>query len=888
MQWHSLSIEKIKEDLVVDIATGIKVSDVLSRREKYGANELAQEEKLKALKIFISQFKNSLIYVLVGALIITVFLGDYIDAVVVALAILVNAVLGFFQEKKASNVLQLLRKTATPTAIVLRDGMPRQINATEIVVGDIVLLKEGGRVPADIRIIKSDNLKINEAPLTGESWPIDKKTGILPPATPVFDCNNMVFLGTSIVGGSGKGIVVAVGSNTELGKISLQITEIKEELTPLQEKIKKFSLLLSLFIVALVFIIFFTGLSLGQDFLEIFLTSVAVAVAAIPEGLPVGVSVALAIGMQKILKRKGLVRRLNSVETLGSATIICTDKTGTLTEGQLQVSAILTANSFLEREGKHFKRLDLESEESHVKVLKIGSLISDVVIERIGVSDLGKYVFHGDPLEQAVVSAALHAGLDKNEIDKIQPKIHQLPFDPIRKYSASIHQLGDKKVMYVMGAPENILSLSSAIDLDRHSNQMDEKWKKILEGKLDDFTKRGLRVVSVAYKFLDDDLSVIDWDALAQDMVFTGFVGFSDPLRLDVRESLESAKKAGLRPIIITGDHKNTAMVIAREAGFVFDEKNILEGKDLDVMSDEELEKIVDKISIYARTVPAHKLRIIKAWQARGETVAMTGDGVNDAPALKAANIGIALGSGTEVAKQASDLVLLDDSFSVIVSAIRQGRIIFDNIKKIIVFILKDAFSEVNLIVLSLVFQLPLPILPAQILWVNLFQDSLPSFAFAMEPGEEDVMNERPPKNNASLMDREMKILIFIYGISADLFLFALFVIFNNIDGDNIAHTRTLVFMLLALESLAGIFSLKSLRKSIFKINIFSNLYLLAAFFIGILMMIAAVNVEPLQRMLRTTPLTWIDWAIVVAFAIFNVIFIEVIKLFFRNNKKKQ
>ena len=884
MNWQSLSIGKIEEDLKSDISAGIKENDILRRKKKYGINKLAEEEKLKTFKIFISQFKNSFVYVLAGALIITIFLGDYIDAIVITLAILVNVVLGFFQEKKASNVLELLRKTATPMAIVLRDGIPHQINATEIVVGDVVLLREGDRVPADIRIFKSDHLKIDEAPLTGESWPIDKKIEILPIITPVFDRNNMAFLGTSVVGGSGKGVVVSVGKNTELGKISLQLTEIKEELTPLQKKIKKFSLLLSLFIVAIVFVIFFIGLFLGQNFLETFLISVALVVAAIPEGLPVGVSVALAIGMQKILKKKGLVRRLNSVETLGSATIICTDKTGTLTEGQMQVSAILTANSFLERDGKYFKKLDLESKESHVKVLKIGSLVSDILIEYIGVSELGKYIFHGDPLEKAIVSASLHAGLNKIDLDKMQPRIDYLPFDPICKYSASIHQLENKKILYIMGAPETILSLSSVVDLDDYNDKMNEKWKNILGVKLDEFTKRGLRVVGVAYRFLDDDLLDFDWNNLIGDMVFTGFIGFSDPLRSDVKESLEIAQRAGLRPIIITGDHKNTAIAIAKEAGFIFDEENILEGRDLDAITDEELEKIVDKISIYARTVPAHKLRIIKAWQSKGETVAMTGDGVNDAPALKAANIGIALGSGTEVAKQASDLVLLDDNFSVIVSAIRQGRIIFDNIKKITVFILKDAFTEVNLIVLSLIFQLPLPILPGQILWVNLFQDSLPSFAFAMEPGEEDVMNEKP-ENKVSLMDREMKILIFIYGISADIFIFVLFVLFNNINGGNINHTRTLVFMLLALQSLAGIFSLKSLRKSIFKINIFSNLYLLAAFFAGIIMMLAAVYIEPLQDLLKTTPLTKFDWFVIIIFAIVNVIFIELIKLFFRNKK---
>lgn len=889
--WHNLSIKQISEKLDVDIDLGLKESEIGRRKLKYGENKLTGEKGLTNLRIFLNQLKSPLVYILIIAFFTTLFLKDYIDALVIFFAVVLNALLGFFQERKASNVLELLRSAANPVATVLRDGAPREIKADDLAVGDIVLLREGDRVPADLRFIETANLKINEASLTGESWPVEKSAGILKEDTPIFERKNMAFQGTAIVEGKAKAIVVSVGKETEFGKISGQLAVIEEEETPLQKKIRKFSYFLALFIGCIAVIIFFAGLLAGEGFIDIFMTSVAVAVAAIPEGLPAGVSVALAVGMQRILKKNGLVRRLNSVETLGETTIICMDKTGTLTEGQMQVVKVLTGTTELLRESEEFKKIKKELSASHILALKIGALVSDVLMEKPK-TEAEKRILHGDPLEQAMVLAALHAGLDKIDLEKDQPRLDFLPFSANRKYSASLNEFtAEKNIVYFMGAPENILEMSDKIEIDGKQESLGKEWKDAIENKLENLTKNGLRVVAAGYKAAkkeskDDRKEKFDFSDYADKITFVGYIAFADPIRDDVRESLEIAKRAGIRPVIITGDHKNTAEAIAREAGFVFEKSNIIEGKDLDKMSDAELAAAVNEIVIYARAVPEHKLRIIQAWQSRGEVVAMTGDGVNDAPALKKADIGIALGSGTEVAKQSADLILLSDNFSVIVSAVRRGRIIFDNIKKVMVFILKDAFTEVNLIILSLIFKLPLPILPAQILWVNLFQDSLPAFAFALEPGEEETMNERPQKRKkAPLFDREMKTLIFVYGLSADLILFILFVWLNK-TSDDIVHTRTLIFMLLALESLSGIFSLKSLRKSIFKINIFSNPYLVLAFISGVLLMLAAVYLRPLQNILRTVPLDFNDWLIVAGFAIFNVIFIEIIKLFFRNNHR--
>lgn len=886
-----MSIEKIEEYLGVSINIGARKDEVEDRRKKYGENKLAKEKKLADLMIFLSQFKNPLVYILLIAFFVTLALNDFIDATVIFIAVFINAILGFFQEKKASGILQILRKAVDPMVITIRDGSPRKIKASEVVVGDVIILKEGDRVPADMRLAKADNFKTNEAVLTGESWPVEKNTDILASDTPVFDRKNMTFLGTAVTEGGAIGIVVAVGRATEFGKIAEQISEIKEEETPLQKKIRKFSYLLAVFISFVVALIFIAGMIAGQDFLDIFLTSIALAVASIPEGLPIGVSVVLAVGMQRILKNKGLVRKLNSVETLGSATVICMDKTGTLTEGQMGVGYIFAGGSEAMKQGGEFKFLDgkyfIGAEQ--ILAIKIGSLVSDVIVEYDLEQKLKNRIFHGDPLEQAIVSMLYDIGLDKFDLEKEQPKLKHFGFNPVRKYAASIHQLPfSQKIFYVMGAPEEVLALSSKIEINGKQNDFTKDFRDLVETKLSESAKKGFRMVGVGYRLLTDNDDYMEMNIKdgANGLVFVGLIGLSDPLRGDVRETLSIAQRAGLKPVIITGDHKSTAEAIAREAGFVFGDENILEGRDLDKISDDQLKRIVDDITIYARTIPQHKFRIVEAWQSRGEVVAMTGDGVNDAPALKKADIGIALGSGTEVAKQASDLVLLDDNFKVIISAIRQGRIIFDNIKKVIVFILKDAFTEVNLIALSLIFKLPLPLLPAQILWVNLFQDSLPAFAFAMEPGEEEVMSEKPKKRARSLLDKEMRILIFIYGISSDLILFSLFILLNKY-GSDIAHTRTLIFMLLALESLSGIFSLKSLRKSIFKIDIFSNKYLVLSVLVGFMLMLAAVYFEPLQKILRTTPLDLADWAIVFVFAIFNIVFIEVIKLFFRNKGKK-
>lgn len=897
--WHNLSIKQISEELGVDVDSGLKESEIGQRKLKYGENKLAEEKKLTNLRIFLNQLKSPLVYILIIAFFVTFFLKDYIDTLVIFFAVVLNAMLGFFQERKASNVLELLRQAANPIATVFRDGAPKEIKADDLAVGDIVFLREGDRVPADLRLIESANLKINEASLTGESWPVEKSTGILKEDTPIFERKNMAFQGTAVVEGKARAMAVSVGARTEFGKISGQLAVIEEEETPLQKKIRRFSYFLAIFIGFVAAFIFFAGLLAGEEFINIFLTSVAVAVAAIPEGLPAGVSVALAVGMQRILKKNGLVRRLNSVETLGEATIICMDKTGTLTEGQMQVVKVLTGTTELLRESEEFKKIKKESAASHILALKIGSLVSDVLMEKPKM-EAEKRILHGDPLEQAIVLAALHAGLDKIDLEKDQSRLDFLPFSAGRKYGASLNEFTkEKNIIYFMGAPESILEMSDKIEVDGKQESLGKEWKNIIENKLENLTKSGLRVVAVGYKAAPravipaqagiqtrDKKEKFDFSGYAAKITFVGFIALADPLRGDVRESLEVAKRAGIRPIIITGDHKNTAMAIAREAGFVFDESNIIEGKDLDGMSDAQLEEKAGKIIIYARAVPQHKLRIIKAWQSKGEVVAMTGDGVNDAPALKKADIGIALGSGTEVAKQSADLILLDDNFNVIVSAIRRGRIIFDNIKKVMVFILKDSFSEVILIILSLIFKLPLPILPAQILWINLFQDSLPAFAFALEPGEEETMNEKPQKRkHAPFFDKEMKTLIFIYGFSVNLILFTLFVWLNSINSD-ITYTRTMIFVLLALGSLAGMFSLKSLRKSISKINIFSNPYLVLAFISGVLLMIAAVYLEPLQDILRTVPLDFNDWLIVVIFAMFNVAFIEVIKLFFRNGRK--
>lgn len=861
--WHSLEIKEVLTKLNVP-EDGLDKAEAAQRLEKIRPNKLPEEKKLTQLQIFFNQFKSPLVYILLVAAIITLFLDEFIDMGVILAAVLLNTIVGFFQEVKAEKTIERLRMMIEHKARVIRNGKEMEIKAEELVPGDIILVEAGDKITADARLVESHNLQIIEAPLTGESAPSNKDVKILAAGTVLADRENIVYMGTNVVRGRGKAVVIETGVRTELGKIALMVKEAGEEKTPLQKKLSKFSKWLAVFFSVLCLCIFLFGIVQGRPFIEIFLTAVAVAVAAIPEGLLVALTVILAIGMQRILKERALVRKLVAAETLGSVSVICSDKTGTITLGKMMVDHIFTES---------------KSEKSRIRVLEIGLLCNNAVIQNPE-EELENLIILGDTTEQALLLAALQTGLRKEEIEKQKPRIDEIPFDEEKKYMATLHAVGNSKVIFVKGAPEVVLEMSGWLEVNGEKEKFSGDKIKNFEKEVNDLTQKGLRLLAVAYK---EDGSLEE----LEDLVLVGLVALKDPLRQEARDTMEACKKAGIRPILITGDHRLTAKTIAQEIGLPAGEENILEGKDLDKMNDEKFNSILRQVDVYARVLPQHKMRIIEAWQKKGEVVAMTGDGVNDAPALKKADIGVALGSGTEVAKEASDMVLLDDNFATIVKAVKQGRAIFENIRKVITYLLSDSFTEMILVGGSLLLGLPLPVLAAQILWVNLIEDGLPSIALSFEPEERGLMREKPRKKTENILNAEMKIIVFVIGIFTDLLLFGLFYYFWKIYQD-IEYTRTIVFVGLGINSLFYVWSCRSLRFSLWHMNPFKNKFLNISVIFGFLMFFIALYVPFFQKVLRTVPLGIRDWGIILFLGLINLLLIELVKFIFITRHKKE
>ncbi|MBN2197894.1 HAD-IC family P-type ATPase [Candidatus Wolfebacteria bacterium] len=887
--WHNISWKKSVINVGSDYQKGLTEKEVEIRRKKFGKNILPKEKSLSNLRLFFEQFKNSLIYILIVAGIIVLILERFTDSIIIFIAVILNVFVSYFQESKASKTLQALKKIIKVKALVFRNNEEKEIFQEELVVGDIILLKPGMKVPADARLIENQGLKINESILTGEWLAAEKTLDILPKETPVLDRDNIVYMGTIVEDGWGKAVIVQTGIETEIGKIAQTLKETKEEKTPYQKKLAGFSKIVGIIVVFLCLIIFIEGIITGEDLVEMFIISVAVAVAAIPEGLPVAMSVILAVGMQRIFKKNGLVRKLVSAETLGSTSIIITDKTGTLTEAKMEVAGIFTASEENFSNNKKYSNL-------HILVLKIVSLCNEAFVENFS-APMEKWILRGDSMERALLWAGIQAGISRKEIEKKEPKIDFLPFDSLYKYSASLHKLDLKNnIIYAMGAPEKILELSKFFEFKGECKKISQKKLIEFQKKFEELTSKGIRLLAVGYKkieteknnkkikqlFKEENLDKLEREKIyanfLKEMTFVGFIGLHDPIRNDAKDAIKICRQANMKPIIVTGDHKLTAKAVAQALDFEINDENILDGKDLEKMSEEEFKNKLEDIQIYARVEPQQKLRIVKAWQDIGRVVAMTGDGINDTPALKQANIGIAVGSGTDLAKQIADLVLLNDSFSVIVVAIEEGRRILDNIRKVITYLLSDSFTEVILIGASIIAGLPLPVTAAQILWVNLIEDGLPSIALAFESKEKDLMKRKPQDEKIPLLNREMKILIFIIGIVTDLILLGMFLWLFNRENNSLEHLRTMVFALLGIDSLFYVFSCKNLKKNIWQINLFDNKFLLIAWFVGFLALILGIYLPILNILLGTAPLLFFDWGIIISLGIINLFLIEASK----------
>jgi len=889
MEYYNRSVEQILADFKTS-RDGLSYSQAQRRLEEYGPNRFSKGKSVTKLEIFFSQFNNPLIFILLLAFGVTAYLRDWSDLITIGAAVLINVALGFIQESKAEDSFKLLRNMLGPRATVRRSGRQMEIGADKLVPGDIVVLRSGDRVPADGRVIFETDLSLTEAALTGESFSVNKTTELLEKKDlGIGDWANCVFAGTVVTQGFGKMVVFSTGADTQMGKIAAMLTDSSfEDKTPLQKQLGSFSLQLGVLTAVICLAIFLFGWWQGHDLKEMFVTSVAIAVAAIPEGLVVGVTAILALGMRRILKKNALVRRLIAAETLGSTNFICCDKTGTLTLGEMRVTRIV---NFIKGENGNVIPVvggEIGARDSNRLSFVISTLCNQAFLESMKGRE---YIIRGTPTEKGLLLASLEAGFTKEDLLRDNRLLGIMPFSSERKYALSLHDRGNERIAYLAGAPEVVLEKASFIKAGYEELGLDERIRALLEKECSSLSARGLRLVALAYKTTQaDDISSV---GLGEGFVFVSFVCLKDPLRAETKQTLLDCQRAGLTPVIITGDNHLTALAIAQEAGLTTSSQTTLTGEVLRKMSDEELDKLVFDVSLYSRVVPQDKPRIIQSLQRRGAVVAMIGDGVNDAPAIKVANIGVSLGSGTDIAQSASDLILLGDNFRTIVDAIWEGRIIFNNIRKVVLYLLSDSFSEIILIFGALFLAgtggsgMSLPLSASQILWINLVTDGFPHLALTAEPGDPEVMTDPPRKLSEPVANAEIKSLIFIISLFTGAACLALFLVSQRWWGYSLEHARSLVFASLGLDSLLYVFSCRNLRKPIWKTNPFNNRWLLLAVGAGLTLQIVPFFLPVLTRFLDLRALNALDWILVGGLSLLVIGLIELMKLLWMWLKKK-
>lgn len=854
---------------------GLTQAEAEQRLLKYGRNKLPEEKKDHWFLILLRQVNSAMVYVLLVASVVSFALGDRVDAAVILVAVILNVSVGFIQEYRAEQSLNRLKTLVAKNALVLRNGKEVLLNTEEIVPGDVLLLRAGDHVTADAHVMWAESFEVLESALTGESEAVEKNTNPVSETASLGDRTNMVFAGTSVINGQGQAIVSGTGAQTELGKIATALRETSERPTPLQKQLNRFSRFLAGVIGVLTLLLFIVGLIIGRPVIETFTLAVAIAVSALPEGLIIGVTVILAIGMKRILQHKGLVRRLASAETLGSVTVICTDKTGTLTEGKMRVDHWVTWDHALK-----FHREHPEKELAELfMVITIGLLNNDAKVLNPD-DEAEHWEITGNLTERALLFAGATLGLDHKKLQAEHPRIHAIPFNSTSKIMATLHTTPDhKKKMYVKGAPERVLDMCENIYVKGKSVKMTKTHRDRLTEDFSNLSKRGLRVLALAYADLPKTTEKVTDEAFAN-LVFAGFLGIKDGLRAEAKIALEACERAGIKVKMITGDHKLTAQAIAQELGLPAKAEHIVDGVELGQMSEPDLVKRISDIAVFARVSPQDKYRIVKALQKAGQVVAMTGDGVNDAPALKASDIGVALGSGTDVAKDAADLIILDDNFQTIVTAVREGRVIFDNIKKSVLFLVSASFSEIVLVSLSIVLGLPVPLIAVQILWINLVTDTFPNLALTQEPQETQVMNEPPRSPKARIINKDLAKMTAIVSGASGLASLGLFMIVYEMS-DSIDYARTVTFAALSLQSLFYVFSVKSLRLPVWRSSLFNNKSLLLAVGLGIVLMVLATTLVPLQNIMHTTYLGFAEWAVITGISLVVLGTIEVLKMIF-------
>ena len=851
--WHTKNIKEIEKELRTNIKTGLGDKDVQIRQDEFGKNRIEEGKKESLLVKFLNQFKDFMIIILIIAAIISAVVsyiegtGDYFDSIIIIAIVVFNGIMGLIQEAKAEKSIEALKKMSAPVAKVRRNGKVLTVNGEDIVPGDIVILETGCYVPADIRLINTYNLKVEESSLTGETEAVEKDENVVfnNQKIPLGDMKNMVFAGTAVVNGHAEGIVTNIGMNTEVGKIASMIIKNEAPQTPIQKKLSEVGKVLGIACVVICALIFVIGVIKKISVVEMFMTSVGLAVAAIPEGLPAIVTIILSIAVTKMAKRNAIIRKLPAVETLGSSTVICSDKTGTLTENNMKVVEIIGNKN---------------------KILEYGALCCNC--------EINEGVVEGEPTEVAIVKEAV-----KEKQNKILPRICEIPFDSNRKLMTTVNELENGKYRIITkGAPEILLGICDYYEENNNVHDMNSTFLSKIKNKNEKMAEKALRVLGVAYLDVDIMPKEISADFLEKGLIFVGLIGMIDPPRKGVKEAVLACRRAGIKTVMITGDHITTAKAIAKDLEILKGRELAITGQELDKISDSKLEKDIMNYSVFARVTPEHKVRIVKAFQKTGAVVAMTGDGVNDAPALKKSDIGIAMGrKGTDVAKNAADMILNDDNFVTIVDAVKQGRNIFDNIKKAIHFLIATNIGEIVTIFVGLLLGVKSPLLAIQLLWVNLVTDSLPAIALGLEPPEKNIMNRPPRDAKKSIFADGLMGKIVVEGFMIGMFTILAFFIGNKYYGIEVA--RTMAFISLGMLELIHSFNVKS-EESIFKVGLFENKYLLGAFVLGTVLQLGIIFVPSLAEIFKLTQLNTTQWLITIAISIAPIIIVEIQKKF--------
>ena len=853
--WETLRKEEVIRELKTDKKEGLNYEEVKIRQLKYGKNKLKDKPKESILTKFIKQFNDFMIIILIIASIVSAGISffqhenDYIDSVIIIAIVVLNAIMGVIQEEKAQKAIEALNKMTPPKAKVVRENKISEINAEELVLGDLIILEAGSYVPADCRLIESHNLKIEESTLTGETEPVLKDSDMICKRNiSLGDKLNMGFMASIVVNGTGKAIVTNIGMGTNVGKIANMIIENESPETPIQKKLGQVGKTLGIVCLAICLFIFVIGIIKNIDPIEMFMTSVGLAVAAIPEGLPAIVTIMLSIGVTKMAKKNSIIRKLPAVETLGSSSVICSDKTGTLTKNEMTVVEVNSRNQDF--------------------ALELATMCTDADLKY----ENGKYEIFGEATEKAILNAGMKDGKNKIELYQKMPRVNEIPFSSERKMMTTIHRNGDKYRIITKGAPD--------ILIDRCTKEINSSsiGKANIKSNNLQMAKKALRVLAVAYKDIDRLPSKIDSTSIEEDLIFVGLIGMIDPPRDNVKEAIRTCKHAGIKTVMITGDYIETAKAIAKDLGILMPKDLTITGQELNNMAQEELERKIKDCSVFARVTPEHKVRIVKAWQKTGAVVAMTGDGVNDSPALKKADIGIAMGkNGTDVAKNAADMILADDNFVTIVEAVKQGRNIYDNIRKAIHFLIATNIGEIVVILLGIILGFKSPLLAIQLLWVNLVTDSLPAIAIGLEPPEENIMRRRPVNSKKSIFSDGLWGKIIVEGLMIGILTLVAFSIGNKYY--NLETGRTMAFISIGLLELVHSFNIKS-EKSILKTNIFENNFLILSFILGVFVQTIVVIIPTLASIFDLVSLNSTQWIITILISILPIPIIELQKWF--------